>query len=95
MSDEQREQKEAFKKTLRIYSDGVIDYNIRFDVIDYDFSQDEEFKNILDSFENSYTLESIESLKKDTGYEPLISFDEGVKMVLKHMKEQIKGGKEW
>ena len=61
MSDEQREQKEAFKKTLRIYSDGVIDYNIRFDVIDYDFSQDEECKNILDSFENSYSLESIES----------------------------------
>lgn len=65
MSDEQREQKEAFKKTLRIYSDGIIDYNIRFDVIDYDFSKDEEFKKILDSFENSYNLESIESLKKE------------------------------
>ena len=43
----------------------------------------------------SADIYSIESLKKDTGYEPLISFDEGVKMVLKHMKEQIKGGKEW
>ena len=65
MSDEQRAQKEAFKKILRIYSDGVIDYNVRLDIIDYDFSKDEEFLKILNSFENSYSLESLESLKKE------------------------------
>ena len=38
----------------------------------------------------SEDIYSIENLKEDTGYEPLISFDEGVNRVLAYMKEQIK-----
>ena len=38
----------------------------------------------------SADIYSIENLKEDTGYEPLISFDEGVNRVLAYMKEQIK-----
>ncbi len=36
----------------------------------------------------SADIYSVESLKEDTGYEPLISFDEGVNIVLKNMREQ-------
>ena len=38
----------------------------------------------------SADIYSIENLKEDTGYEPLISFDEGVNRALAYMKEQIK-----
>lgn len=64
MSDEQREQKEAFKKILRIYSDGHIKFNVRFDVIDYDFTKDDEVKKILESIDNRYTAEDLEKMKE-------------------------------
>lgn len=105
MSDEQRAQKEAFKKILRIYSDGVIDYNVRLDIIDYDFSKDEEFLKILNSFENSYSLESLESLKKEisvTGifekrkyifmYDGINKFTDDRKETLEQYPEDLKIG---
>ena len=63
MSDDEREEKGAFKKILRIYSDGQIDYNVRFDLIEYDFTKDEDIIEILSDPEIGYGPEELNSMK--------------------------------
>lgn len=53
------EQIEGFKKTLRIYYEGELEYSFRLRELEYDFENDEDLKKILAAFDNSYTMEDI------------------------------------
>ncbi|HHX68606.1 MAG: hypothetical protein WAO56_01070 [Miniphocaeibacter sp.] len=63
--EEEKVQIEALKKSIRIYFEGNVDYNQRFNFIDYDISEDEDIKKILGAFDNRYSVDDLNNLRKD------------------------------
>ena len=63
--ENEKTQIEALKKAIRIYFEGDVEYNQRMNFIDYDFSEDKDFKNILEVFSNRYTFEDLKNLWSD------------------------------
>ncbi|MDL2310541.1 hypothetical protein LJC13_01020 [Peptostreptococcaceae bacterium OttesenSCG-928-C18] len=63
--EEEKNQIEAFKKSIRVYFEGDVEYNQKLDFVDYDISEDEDLKRILNVFENRYAIEDLKNLKED------------------------------
>ncbi|MDO5017954.1 MAG: hypothetical protein Q4E02_01505 [Lagierella massiliensis] len=62
-SDE-KEQIEAWKKTIRIYFEGNVEYNEKLDFLKPEV-EDEDIKKILQAFDNKYTVKDLKSLWED------------------------------
>ena len=75
---DEKEQIEAWKKTIRIYFNGNVEYNKKLDFLKKEIEQDEDIKNILAAFDNKYKMSDLEELWDDI---MLTAFCEEEKMV--------------
>ncbi len=75
---EEKEQIEAWKKAIRIYFEGDVEYNQKLEFLEPNIEEDEDLKNILKAFDNKYDIEELKSLWNDI---MVTAFNEEHKMV--------------
>lgn len=76
--EEEKIQIEALKKSIRIYFEGDVEYNQRLNFIDYDFTEDEDLKRVLNAFNDRYSFNDLKNLWKDI---MLTAFNEENKLI--------------
>lgn len=64
-SENEKEQMEALKNTMRVFFSGDLEYSRRFSFYQYDFSEDPDIQKILELFDGYYSLKDLETLRYD------------------------------